>query len=86
MLATAELLRGRPAKMSSITTLPILGLTRDQSSQYQRAAAIPSPVFEAYLARPGTPSLAGLLALAICGNYDLGAKTLNRRLCPARHE
>lgn len=42
--------RGRPTKMSTDPTLSELGITRDQSSQWQRLAAIPAEDFERYIA------------------------------------
>ena len=44
--------RGRPAKLSSATTLPKLGITRDQSSKWQRLARmIDDATFEKALAQ-----------------------------------
>ena len=43
--------RGRPRKMSRDTTLKELGITRDQSSQWQLMAEIPDAEFEALWAR-----------------------------------
>lgn len=43
--------RGRPRKMSRATTLKELGITRDQSSQWQLMVEIPDAEFEALLAR-----------------------------------
>jgi hypothetical protein len=58
--------RGRPKKVSSPTTLPKLGITRDQSSKWQRLARkIDDPTFEKALAqareREGELTTAGLL-------------------------
>jgi len=53
--------RGRPQKTSSEPTLSDLNISRDQSSQWQRLAAIPAERFEADLAdtmwRPTTSGL-----------------------------
>jgi hypothetical protein len=46
-------LMGRPRKVSDATTLSDLGITRDQSSQWQKLAAGTQPQFEAPLARRG---------------------------------
>lgn len=43
--------RGRPRKMSNVTTLKQLGITRDQSSKWQLVAELPEAEFEALLAR-----------------------------------
>jgi hypothetical protein len=53
--------RGRPAKMSGDTTLSDLHISRDQSSDWQRLAAIPDDEFEAALATEETPTTAGVL-------------------------
>jgi hypothetical protein len=58
--------RGRPAKLSSPTTLPKLGITRDQSSKWQRLARmIDDETFEEAVARAkendGELTTAGLL-------------------------
>jgi hypothetical protein len=58
--------RGRPAKLSSPTTLPKLGITRDQSSKWQRLARmIDDATFEEAVARAkendGELTTAGLL-------------------------
>lgn len=45
--------QGQPKEMSGAATLPDLGITRDQSSQWQQLAEIPEPEFEAQLAAPG---------------------------------
>jgi hypothetical protein len=51
--------------MSAATTLSELGITRDQSSLWQKLAAIPDEDFEAALCQPGRiPSTAGILATA----------------------
>jgi site-specific DNA-methyltransferase (adenine-specific) len=65
--------RGRPEKMSSArtfsaATLPELGITRNQASQWQQIAAIPDPVFEEHIASTRTHrqelTTAGALKLA----------------------
>ena len=54
--------RGRPSKMSDDTTLSDLHISRDQSSDWQRLAAIPEDEFEADLADPmWRPTTSGLL-------------------------
>jgi len=54
--------RGRPEKVSDDTTLPEANISRDQSSQWQRLAAIPPAEFEADLADPmWHPTTSGLL-------------------------
>jgi hypothetical protein len=55
--------RGRPTKMSDDATLSDLHISRDQSSQWQRLAAIPAEQFEADVTDPmWRPSTAGLIA------------------------
>jgi hypothetical protein len=52
----------RPEKASSDMTLSDLGITRNQSSQWQQLAAIPADAFEADLADPmWRPTTTGLL-------------------------
>jgi hypothetical protein len=46
------------------TALSGLGITRDQSSQWQRLAAVPQPQFEAALAAPGKPTTNGIINAA----------------------
>lgn len=41
---------GRPEKVSEAATLSDLGITRDQSSDWQAIAALPEPEFEAHIA------------------------------------
>jgi hypothetical protein len=55
--------RGRPTEqMSSATTLSKIGITRDQSSQWQRLADTPTEEFEAALAKPcPKPSTEGMV-------------------------
>jgi hypothetical protein len=53
--------RGRPAKMSRATTLSDFGISRDQSSRWQKLAAIPEHEFEASFAGPDKPSTNGIL-------------------------
>jgi hypothetical protein len=53
--------RGRPVKRSDVTTLSDLGITRDQSSQWQKLAAIPEAKFEAALVGIEVPSINGIL-------------------------
>jgi hypothetical protein len=55
--------RGRPTnKMSSATTLSTLGITRDQSSKWQKLAEIPREEFEKELVRAGPkPSTEGMV-------------------------
>jgi hypothetical protein len=45
-------------------TLADLGITKDQSSQWQRLAAVPEPQFEAALAGPGKPTTNGIIHAA----------------------
>jgi hypothetical protein len=55
--------KGRAGMMSQQTTpLADLGITRDQSSRYQRLAAVPEPAFEAALAAPGRVTTGGIIA------------------------
>ena len=42
-------------------TLSDLGITRDQSSQWQKLAAVPAPEFEAALAEQEVPTTSGVL-------------------------
>jgi hypothetical protein len=56
--------RGGNRKMSerATSTLPELGVTRDQSSQWQQLAKLPEAAFEAELTKPGPkPTAQGLL-------------------------
>jgi hypothetical protein len=54
--------RGRPEKVSDEATLSDMRISRDQSSQWQRLAAIPADRFEADLADPmWRPTTSGLL-------------------------
>jgi hypothetical protein len=41
---------------ASPATLSDLGITQNQSSQWQKLAAVPEPEFEAALAAPGKPT------------------------------
>lgn len=57
--------RGRPDKASDGTTLKKLGITRDQSSLWQRMAQVPQETVEAYFAATTQiPTAAGLLRFA----------------------
>ncbi len=42
--------RGRPSKTSLLPTLSHMGITRDESSEWQKLAAVPEWIFEAALA------------------------------------
>lgn len=53
--------QGRPNKTSSDPTLSDLGISRDQSSKWQKLAEIPKEEFEAMLARPEKPTTEGML-------------------------
>jgi hypothetical protein len=55
---------GRPKKVSDCATLPDLGITRDQSSQWQQLAEIPEQEFEASLqnGQPPREDYAGAIA------------------------
>lgn len=54
--------RGRPAKTSNDTTLSDLGISRDQSSQWQKLATIPDEEFEADLKDPAwRPTTSGMI-------------------------
>lgn len=59
---------GTEAQMSRSTTiapkLSDLGITRDQSSQWQRLAEVPQEQFEAAFKAPTRPSTTGILAAA----------------------
>jgi hypothetical protein len=44
------------------STLTDLGITKDQSSQWQKLAGVPEEEFEAGLARPGKPAISSILA------------------------
>jgi hypothetical protein len=48
-------------RSESTTTLRELGITKDQSSQWQRLAAIPEAEFESALAGPDKPTLGGII-------------------------
>ena len=54
--------RGRPEKRSQHTTISDLGISKDQSSKWQRLAQVPDDEFESALADPKKkPSTAGIL-------------------------
>ena len=52
---------GRPKKGSSYRTLSELGITRNQSSQWQKLAEIPKEQFEEEMARPGKPNTSAII-------------------------
>jgi len=65
---------GRPAKPSSKTTVKStheeIGITRDQSSDWQKLAEIPSKRFEEELKRPGVPTTDQILRNAFPRKLD----------------
>lgn len=61
LLRDMEKLRGRPEKASPATTLSDLGVSRDQSSKWQKLASIAEDDFEASLAKPKA-STTGIIA------------------------
>jgi hypothetical protein len=52
---------GRPVEASRPATLSDIGLTRDQSSKWQKLAAIPDEKFESALSEVKMPTTDGLL-------------------------
>jgi hypothetical protein len=64
LLAQIDKLKGRPGKASDVTRLSDLGISHDQSSQWQRLAAVPQPEFEAALAGPEKPTTNGIIHAA----------------------
>jgi hypothetical protein len=75
--------RSRPTKMSDDATLSDLHISRDQSSQWQRLAAIPAEQFEADVTDPmWRPSTAGLIARHDARNSISGyTRITRRRIC-----
>ena len=61
LLAEMDKLKGRPAKASGATTLSDLGISRDQSSNWQKLASIPDDHFEAAITGEH-PSATGIIA------------------------
>lgn len=60
MLADMDKLKGRPEKASTATRLSDVGVSYDQSSQWQKLAAVPEEIFEQALAEPN-PSTSGII-------------------------
>ncbi|MDH3595780.1 MAG: hypothetical protein OEU09_14105 [Rhodospirillales bacterium] len=63
----------QPTRSSDTTTLRELGISKDQSSRWQRLAAVPEAEFEAALAAPDKPSTGGIIAKT---KTDPGAETM----------
>jgi hypothetical protein len=61
LLAKREQPRGNRYRVSDETTLKDLGITRDQSSQWQQLAEVPELDFEAALAGPDKPTTGGII-------------------------
>jgi hypothetical protein len=61
LLRQMEKLKGRPHKASNVTMLSDLGITRDQSSQWQRLADVSDEQFELALARSDKPTTNGII-------------------------
>jgi hypothetical protein len=62
MLNEREMAKQRSQRSTPVETLTDLGITRDQSSQWQ-LAAVPPDIFEAALVEPGSPpSTSGIIA------------------------
>lgn len=64
-LLKATVKRGNP-QLSTRSTIGLtkLGITRDQSSRYQKLASVPVKVFNKYLATAQQPSTGGLVRLS----------------------
>jgi len=62
--------KGRPTEMSGVTTLSDYGITRDQSSVWQKLAEIPEERFEAELNKPDIPSTNQILQSMSCAHVS----------------
>jgi hypothetical protein len=71
--------RGRPKKTSPDVTLSDLGISRKQSSDWQKLAEIPADEFEEYLALTPKPSTQA--ALRRFGKLSQDPKTATK-VCP----
>lgn len=63
------------------STLAALGITKDQSSQWQKLAEIPAPLFEKIVTEPGIPHTETVITKANPNSYpprDLIAEEINR--------
>ena len=76
--------RGKGRSSSSTTTLADLGITRDQSSKWQKLADLPEPQFEEALTEIESPTTDGLLGKHVRGTFGTGENALGDRPNVAR--